>query len=103
MKKTLLSLSILFSLAANAQLTQTNHAPKVGFMYDLFQCDTTGVTGGASGAGSIWNFTAIATTTAPLASYTTAVASNTNYPSADVSISASASDIAYFKSTATDL
>ncbi len=103
MKKILLSLSILFSLGANAQLTQANHAPTVGFSYDLFQCDTTGVTGGAIGAGAVWNFTAIATSTAPLASYVTAVASNTTYPAADVSVSASASDIAYFKSTATDL
>jgi hypothetical protein len=103
MKKTLLSLSLLFSLGASAQLTQSNHAPVVGYTYDLFQCDTTGVTGGATGAGSVWNFTAIATTTAPLASYTTAVASNTNYPAADVSISASVNDIAYYKSSATDL
>lgn len=103
MKKTLLSLSILLSLGASAQLTQANHAPTVGFKYDLLQCDTTGVTGGMSGAGATWNFTAIATTTAPLASYTTAVASNTAYPSADISVSASATDIAYYKSSATAL
>lgn len=103
MKKTLLSLSILFSLGASAQLTQTNHAPTVGFSYELFQCDTAGVTGGAMGAGAVWNFTAIATNTTPIASYVTAAASNTTYPSADVSVSSSATDIAYFKSSATGL
>ena len=103
MKKTLLSLSLLLSLAASAQLTQANHAPSVGFGYELFQCDTTGVTGGASGAGATWNFTSLATSTVPIAIYTTAVATNTTYSPADVSISASASDIGYYKSSATDL
>ncbi|MBK8368566.1 MAG: hypothetical protein IPL10_14460 [Bacteroidetes bacterium] len=75
MKKTLLSLSILFSLGANAQLTQANHAPTVGFNYDLFQCDTTGVTGGATGAAATWNFTSLNTTTVAVANYSTIAAS----------------------------
>jgi len=104
MKKTLLLLSIFFSLAVSAQFTQVNHAPSVGFNYDLFQCDTTGVNqGSTTGAAAIWSFTAIGTTTAPLASYTTAAASNTVYPSANISISSSFSDIAYFKSSTSDL
>jgi hypothetical protein len=103
MKKTLLSLSILLSLAASAQLTQTNQAPTVGYNYDLFQCDTTGVTGGASGAAATWNFTSLNTTTVAVANYSTIVASNAAYPSADVSVSASTSDVAYYKSDATKL
>ncbi|MBK6985328.1 MAG: T9SS type A sorting domain-containing protein [Bacteroidetes bacterium] len=104
MKKTLLSLSILFSLGASAQLTQANHAPTVGFNYEIFQCDTAVASQGATiGAGAVWNFTALATSTVPVANYTTAVASNTTYPSADVSVSSAATDIAYFKSSATGL
>ncbi len=104
MKKTLLSLSILFSLGASAQLTQANHAPTVGFNYDLFQCDTAGVNQGATtGASAIWNFTAINTTTAAIANYSTVAASNATYPAADVAVTSSATDIAYFKSTANDL
>lgn len=104
MKKTLLSLSILFSLGASAQLTQANHAPSVGFNYDIFQCDTAVASQGATtGAGAVWNFTSLATSTVPVANYTTAVASNTTYPSADVSVSSAATDIAYFKSSASDL
>lgn len=98
MKKTLLSLSILFSLGANAQLTQTNHAPTVGFNYDIFQCDTAGVTGGTAGAAATWNFTSLNTTTVAVANYSTVAAVNASYPSADVSVTASTSDIAYFKS-----
>ena len=104
MKKTLLSLSILFSLAASAQLTQANHAPSVGFTYDLFQCDTAGVNqGSTTGAAAVWNFTAINTTTAAVANYSTIVVSNTVYPSADVAVTASTSDISYYKSSATNL
>ncbi len=103
MKKTLLSLSILFSLGANAQLTQANHAPTVGFNYDLFQCDTTGVTGGATGAAATWNFTSLNTTTVAVANYSTIAAVNASYPSSDVSVTASTNDVAYYKSSATDL
>jgi len=103
MKKTLLSLSILLSLGANAQLTQANHAPTVNFSYDIFQCDTAGLTGGASGSAATWNFTSINTTTAAVANYSTIAASSANYPAADVAVTSSAADIAYFKSTANDL
>ncbi len=103
MKKTLLSLSILLSLGANAQLTQANHAPAVGFNYDIFQCDTAGVTGGASGSGATWNFTSINTTTAAVANYSTNASTNASYPSADVAVTASTSDIAYYKSNSSEL
>ena len=103
MKKTLLSLSILFSLGASAQLTQANQAPTVGFNYDLFQCDTAGVTGGATGAAATWNFTTLNTTTVAIANYSTIASSNASYPSADVSVTASTADVAYYKSSATDL
>jgi hypothetical protein len=103
MKKTLLSLSILFSLGASAQLTQANHAPTVGFNYDLFQCDTAGVTSGATGAAATWNYTSLNTTTVAVANYSTIASSNAAYSSADVSVTASTSDVAYFKSSGTDL
>ena len=103
MKKTLLSLSILFSVAASAQLTQANQAPSAGLMYSLFQCDTTGVVAGPASAASSWSYTSINTTTAAVANYTTLAAASASYPSADISVSASSSDIAYYKSSGTDL
>lgn len=102
MKKTLLSLSILFSLAASAQLTQANQAPVVGYKYSLYQCDTA-VAAGMSGASATWNFSSINTTTAAAVDYSTIAVSNASYPNADVAVTASSSDIAYFKSSATDL
>ena len=70
MKKTLLSLSLLFSLALSAQLTQANHSP--GWWNPIYmtnQCDSNGVTPGASGAGATWSFNP--TNLHSLKSYTT--------------------------------
>jgi hypothetical protein len=103
MKKNLLSLSILFSLGASAQLTQANHAPAVGNNYEIFQCDTAGVTGGATGAAATWNFTSVNTTTAAVQKFYTVSAANASYPSADVSVTDSTANTSYFKSSASDL
>ena len=103
MKKILLSLSILLSVGASAQLTQANQAPSVGNNFSTLQCDTTGIFGGAGGAGKNWSYTSINTTTAAVSNYSTVASTNTLYPSADVSVSASSTNISYYKSSATDL
>lgn len=103
MKKTLLSLFILLSVIANAQLTQSNHAPASGDpVFATYQCDSTGITPGASGAGANWNY-AITEHLSILNSYTTATSSNVAFNPADVSISSGANNTTYFKSSATDL
>jgi hypothetical protein len=104
MKKTLLSIFTILGLAMTSQtLTQANHAPTVGFNYELFQCDTTGIVGGASGSGAVWNFTSLNTTTLAVANYSTVVPTNTAYASSDAAVTASSSDISYFKSSVSDL
>lgn len=69
-------------------LTQSNHAPVVGDMYDVYQIDSTGVTPGASGSSAVWNFTATPTRTTILISntYTTAasITSGSIYPVASI-------------------
>ncbi len=103
MKKTLLSLSILFSVAASAQLTQANHAAMVGNSFGTNQCDS--VAPGASGAGTTWNYSTLNIHTASWAAknYVSAVSSNTLYPSAQVAVGSSANNTFYYASTASDL
>lgn len=97
MKKIILSIFTFIGLATTAQtLTYLNHAPAWGNIpFQTAQCDSTGVTTGASGAGAVWSYTP--TNLHSLKTYTTSntLPGNTNYPSANVSVYSSATDVAY--------
>jgi hypothetical protein len=67
MKKLYFSLlSIVLGLGMKAQLTQGNHAPANNDMYSTWQCDSTGIAPGASGAGVVWNLLFLLTVVLPL-------------------------------------
>lgn len=105
MKKTLLSIAIIISAASQAQtLTQANSAPAAGNSYTTYQCDSTGISAGASGAGQTWNFSSIITHSLIAKAYISSVNSNTVYAPADVYVnSTTSSDNSYYKSTSNDL
>lgn len=105
MKKTLLSIAIIISAASQAQtLTQANSAPVAGNSYTTYQCDSTGISAGASGAGQTWNFSSIITHSSIAKAYISSVNSNTVYAPADVYVNSTTSpDNSYYKSTSSDL
>ena len=105
MKKTLLSIAIIISAAAEAQtLTQANSSPVAGNSYTTYQCDSTGISAGASGAGQTWNFSSIITHSSIAKAYISSVNSNTVYAPADVYVNSTTSpDNSYYKSTSNDL
>lgn len=97
-------ISITFSLALNAQsLTQANHAPTAGDSFATYQCDSTAISPGASGANALWNFSSIVTHSSVLSTYTTNTNSNSAYSNADVAQFASINNTSYYKSTSNDL
>ncbi|MCD6019843.1 MAG: RNA-binding protein [Bacteroidetes bacterium] len=102
MKKILLSLFSIVSVAASAQtLTYANHAPAWGNApYQTSQCDSVGVVPGASGAGAVWSFTP--TNLHSSKTYTTSntLPTNTLYPASNVSVYSSTSDVAYHNTNA---
>ncbi len=87
----------------NAQLTQANHAPANGDLYDTWQCDSTNISLGASGAGVTWNYSSIATRSSIVNSYSASTATNVVYPQANVFLSAGAAMNGYYKSSAASL
>ncbi len=98
-------LSIITTLAAfslSAQLTDLNHSPASGDMFSTYQCDSM-ITPGASGAGALWNYAAIATRSSIVNNYTAAVNSNASYPMPGVSVASVLSNMSYYKSSATKL
>jgi hypothetical protein len=98
------SISVAFALTINAQsLTQANHAPTAGDSFATYQCDSTGISPGASGANAMWNFASIVTHSSVLSTYTTNANSNSAYPNADVAQFASINNTTYYKSTSSDL
>lgn len=103
MKKTLLSLSILFSFAANAQLTQSNHAPAPGDSYTTVPTTTAGITPGSSGSGSTWDYSTLTVSTTPVVNYTATISSNVFYNPANVSVSGGANNTSYYLASSADL
>ncbi|MES2763390.1 MAG: T9SS type A sorting domain-containing protein [Bacteroidota bacterium] len=103
MKKTLLSLSILFSVAASAQLTQANHAFAAGDKYSTVPSNTTGIVPGAGGAGATWNYSTMTVNASPIVSYTAATSSNAAYNPANIAVSGGANNTSYYLSSASDL
>jgi len=97
MKTIILSIFTFIGLATTAQtLTYANHSPAWGNIpFQTAQCDSTGIAPGAAGAGISWNYTP--TNLHSLKTYTTSntMPGNTNYPSANVSVYSSTTDVAY--------
>lgn len=97
MKKIILSIFTFIGLVTTAQtLTYNNHAPAWGNIpFQTVQCDSTGIAIGSSGAGAVWSYTP--TNLHSLKTYTTSntMPGNANYPSANVSVYSSTTDVAY--------
>ncbi len=98
MKKTLLSLFSILSVAVTAQtLTYANHAPAWGNIpYTIEQCDSLGVTPGSAGAAQTWNFAV--TNPKAARTYTTSntLPNNSSYPNANVSVYSALNDVSYY-------
>lgn len=77
MKKILLGFALLTTGLSKAQLTEANHAPTSGDVFSTFQCDSTGVTAGASGTGATWDFSTLIVHSSMLNNYTSVVSTNT--------------------------
>ena len=104
MKKIYLAFfTLLTGLSLNAQLTDANHSPVAGEVFSTYQCDSLGVTPGASGASTLWNFATITTHSSVVNNYTAAVNSNTLYPSPGVSVASALSNMSYYKASLSDL
>jgi len=103
MKKIYLSLLLsVAGLAANAQLTQANHAYVGGEMFMTYQCDSLGITAGASGAGATWNYASITTHSSMSVGYSVTVNTNTSYPMPGLALSSTANNSSYYTSNPTD-
>ncbi|MES2566470.1 MAG: T9SS type A sorting domain-containing protein [Bacteroidota bacterium] len=102
MKKTLLVIFAFFGLAVNAQtLTYANHAPAwYNLPYQIMQCDSTGVTSGASGAAQTWTYNPI--NMHGLKTYSTTNTNPTNpfYPATNVAVYSSTTDVSYYNTNA---
>lgn len=105
MKLSLLSIASLLSLTVSAQtLTQANHAPAANESYTRYQCDSTGITLGTSGANQVWNFSSLITHSTVVADYAVRSNTNTAYNPADVTVNVGPNaDNYYFKSSTSDL
>ncbi|MBS1651174.1 MAG: T9SS type A sorting domain-containing protein [Bacteroidetes bacterium] len=99
MKKILFLSSFALMAGLNAQtLTQANNAPASGDTYSTYQVDSTGLTPGGSGSSVTWNFSSINTHSTILSNYVCASNSNGTYPSANVAVAASTSNVSYYNS-----
>ncbi len=101
MKKTLLSIAIIISAAAQAQtLMESSSVPAPwNPTYTIYQCDSLGIVPGASGAGQTWNFASLTTHTNIAKTYVSSFNSNPAYPNAYTHVSASTSDDSYYTSS----
>ncbi len=105
MKKIYLSLlTALAGLSLNAQtLTDANHSPVAGDMYSTYQCDSTGISAGASGAAALWNFTSVTTHSSIVNNYTATANANASYPIPGVQLGSAASNLSFYKSSTASL
>ncbi len=91
----------------NAQtLTQANHAPIVGDMYQTVNCTTVGANPGGNGAGQTWNFsslTVLSTTTTNNGVTAASTGSAATYPSANVALSIGTGTNSFYSSSASSL
>jgi len=95
----LLSLGIIFSVPAQTSLTQANSAPAASDTYTMYQCDSTAINPGASGAGAVWNFSAMATHSSAVFNYAATTSTNTSYPQANVAVGYVSSNQSYLNSS----
>ncbi len=108
MKKiySLIAAAICFS-SINAQtLTQANHAPVVGDMFQTINCTTVGANPGGNGAGQTWNFsslTVLTTTTTNNGVTVASTGSASTYPSANVALSIGTGTNSFYSSSASSL
>lgn len=100
MKKIYLFLFAAFSYSLNAQLTQANHAPANGDLFDTYQCDS--VAPGAAGANMVWNFSTISTHSSVIQNYTAQTVPVGTYQGT-MAVAASINNITYYNSTANGL
>jgi hypothetical protein len=105
MKKIYLSIfTALAGLSLNAQtLTNANHSPAAGDVFSTWQCDSTGITAGASGPGATWNFGTIITHTSVVKNYSAITNTNTSYPTSGVKVSSSPTNESYYTSAVASL
>lgn len=103
MKKLLLSISVAIGLTGVAQtLTQANHAPAVGnLIYATYQCDSTGISPGSTGAGQSWTYNISGLNTQQ--SYTTQASGNAAFNPADVAVTSATNNTSYYKSSSSNL
>jgi len=91
----------------NAQtLTQANHAPIVGDMFQTVSCNTTAISPGGNGAGQTWNFSTLSVLTTTTTNNGVTVASTgsaSTYPSASVAINSGTIGNSFYSSTASRL
>lgn len=105
MKKIILSIFAFLGFAGFAQtITEANHAPMNGdHTFGVYQCDSTGVTPGASGSGASWNFSSVSAHLSTIKTYSTLTSTNAAYNPADVYVSSGATNTNYYRSATTKL
>jgi hypothetical protein len=103
-KKLILSLSIFTSLGLSSQtLNQSNHTPSFwDKVYVMTQCDSTTVDIGASGAGTVWNFTPTVHNSLQT-TYATSLSNNAVYNPADAIVSGSNGNSFFYKTSSADI
>ncbi len=105
MKNLYLSILMLAAgLSVNGQtLNQANHAPANGDTYSTWQCDSLNVSPGGTGAGMLWNFSAIVIHTTAVTNFSTVASTTSGYPAGCQATGSSTNDLVYTASTAADL
>ena len=100
MKKIILSIFTFLGLTSTSQtLTYLNSSPAWGNpTYQTAQCDSTGINPGASGANALWNFPVTGLNTTKTYTTSNTLPGNASYPSSNVSVYSSPTDIAYYYS-----
>lgn len=105
MKKIILSIFTFIGLASSAQtITEANHAPMNGDrLFSTYQCDSTGINPGGTGAGQTWDFSAYTPHLSTIKTYSTLTSANAAYNPADVSVSSGSTNTNYYRSATTKL
>ncbi len=100
-----LSLFVVLGLALNAQtLTEANHSPVSGEQFATVQCDSLGVSPGASGTGVSWNFSSVVAHTAIVNNFTAMPTSTVNpYPVPGITVASSINNISYYTTSSSFL
>jgi hypothetical protein len=97
MKNLYLTFSLaLIAGAAHAQLTQANNAPLAGESYQMYQCDSTGISAGSTGQNQNWNFSTLVTHTNILLAFSAVASSDPAFPGASIAVASSSANAMYF-------